>query len=167
RIGLCKSTEYLGAHVGTRGLVKLSDKKVKMKPDEKRKICRAWDWLKQNHPLIRQLDIGDPSDLMNATKEIVEQEPEADEWRNVNESGLRAYHMGPVGTGGPRMADELSNLDNMAIGVLGRDQQLVKYSNPCLLGYLFPTLYPEGQGFFSKDYSGIKGDQNLGIQCYG
>ncbi|KAG0027227.1 hypothetical protein BGZ81_005791 [Podila clonocystis] len=74
--------------------------------------------------------------------------------------------MGPVGTGGPRTADESSNLDNMPIGVLGRDQQLVKYSNPCLLGYLFPTLYPEGRGFFSKDYDGINNGQSQRIQCH-
>ncbi|KAK3807139.1 MAG: hypothetical protein J3R72DRAFT_481202 [Linnemannia gamsii] len=160
RIGLYKSKEYLGAHVGTRGLVKLSDKKTKMKPEEKKKILRAWEWLKQNHPLIKQVDVDEPSDLMNASEKVVEREPESDERRNINESGFRACHMGPIGTGGPRTADESNNLDNMAIGILGRDQQIVKYSNPCLLRYLFPTLYPEGQGFFSKDYAGINGGQN-------
>ena len=53
RIGLYKSKEYFGAHIGTRGLVKLSDKNVKMKSEEKQKILYAWDWLKQNHPLIK------------------------------------------------------------------------------------------------------------------
>lgn len=166
RIGLYKSKEFLGAHVGTRGMVELSDKKVKMKPEEKQKICRAWDWLKLNHPLIRQVDVDEPGDLMNATENVVEQEPESHGARNVNVSGLRAYHLGPVGTGGPRTADESSNLDNMPIGILGRDQQLVKYSNPCLLGYLFPTLYPEGRGFFSKDYDGIEVGQNQRIRYH-
>lgn len=167
RIRLYKSKEYLGSHVRTCSLVKLSDMKVKITDDEKQEICDAWDWMKQNHPLIRQVDVDEPSDLMNATEKVVEQEPEADEQRNVNVSGLHAYHMGPVDTSGPRTADESSNLDNLAIGVLGHDQQLVKYSNPCLLGYLFPMLYPEGQGFFSKDYSGIMGDQNQRIQYHG
>ncbi|KAK3805463.1 MAG: hypothetical protein JOS17DRAFT_781367 [Linnemannia elongata] len=71
RIGLYKSKEYLGAHVGTRGLLKLSDKKVKMNREEKQKILRAWDWLKQNHPLIKQVDVDEPSDLMNATENDV------------------------------------------------------------------------------------------------
>ncbi|KAF9082828.1 hypothetical protein BGX29_003594, partial [Mortierella sp. GBA35] len=139
RIGLYKNKEYLGAHVGTRGLVKLSDMK---------------------------LDVDEPSDLMNATEKVVDQETEASGRRNVNISGLRAYHMGPVDTGSPRTADESNNLDDMVIGILGRDQQLVKYSNPCLLGYLFPTLYPKGRGFFSKDYGDIEGDQNQRIQYY-
>ncbi|KAK3842807.1 MAG: hypothetical protein J3R72DRAFT_420982 [Linnemannia gamsii] len=73
RIGLYKSKEYLGAHVGTRGLVKLSDN-VKMKPEEKLKILRAWDWLKQNHPLIKQVDVNEPSDLMNATEKVVDKD---------------------------------------------------------------------------------------------
>ncbi|KAG0047883.1 hypothetical protein BGZ89_004763, partial [Linnemannia elongata] len=68
--------------------------------------------------------------------------------------------MGSVGTGGPRTAHELSYLDDMVIGILGRDQQLIKYPHPCHLGYLFPNLYPKGRGFFSKDYGGIEGDQN-------
>ncbi|KAG0197044.1 hypothetical protein BGX33_000990, partial [Mortierella sp. NVP41] len=139
RMGLYKSNEYLGAHVGMRGLVKLSDMK---------------------------LDVDEPSDLMNATEQVVDQETESSAQRNVNVSGLRAYHMGPFDTGGPRTADESSNLDDMVIGILGRDQQLAKYSNPCLLGYLFPTLYPKGRGFFSKDYDGIEGDQNQRIQYY-
>ncbi|KAG0061881.1 hypothetical protein BGZ89_011110 [Linnemannia elongata] len=62
--------------------------------------------------------------------------------------------MGPVVTCGTRSADESSYLDNMITGILGCDQQPVKYSNPCLLGYLFPNLYPKGRGFFSKDYRG-------------
>jgi len=166
RIGLYKSKEYLGAHVGTRGLVKLSDVNVKMKAAEKQKICRAWDWLRQNHRLIRELDIDEPSDLMNATERVVDQEPESNERRNVNESEFRACHMGPVDTGGPRTADESNNLDDMAIGILGRDQQLVKYSNPCLLGYLFPTLYPESRGFYSKNYADIESDQNQRLQYH-
>jgi hypothetical protein len=165
RIGLYKSKEYLGAHVGTRGLVNLSDVNVKMKPEEKQKIVRAWDWLKQNHPLIKQVDVDEPSDLMNATEKVVDKEPESNERRDVNESGFRACHMGPVGTGGPRTADESNNLDNLAIGILGRDQELVKYSNPYLLGYLFPTLYPEGQGFFSKEHGVIEVDRIQKVQC--
>lgn len=166
RIGLYKSNTYLGAHVGTRGLISLSDITVEISKPEKQKICDAWDWMKQHHPLIRRVNVDEPSDLMNATETIVEQELGTSERRNVNVSALRAYHMGPVGTGGPRTADESSNLDNMPIGVLGRDQQLVKYSNPCLLGYLFPTLYPEGRGFFSKDYDGINNAQSQRIQCH-
>lgn len=155
RIGLYKSKEYLGAHVGTRDLVKLSDKSIKMKVAEKQKICRAWDWLKQNHWLIRESDVDEPSELMNATEKVVDQELESNGRRNVNKSGFRTYHMGPVDTGGPRTEDESNNLDDMAIGIPGREQQLVKYSNPCFLGYLFPTLYPESRGFYSKDCGGI------------
>ncbi|KAK5814775.1 hypothetical protein F5H01DRAFT_322958 [Linnemannia elongata] len=105
KVGLHKSNEYLGAHVGTRGLVKLSNMKVDIEDKGLQKICNAWDWM--NWP-------------------------------------PRAYHMGPVGTGGPRTADESSYLDDMIIGILGRDQQFIKYSNPCLLGYLITTLCPKG-----------------------
>ncbi|KAG0333482.1 hypothetical protein BG005_005165, partial [Podila minutissima] len=70
------SKEYLGAHVRTHGLIKLSHKNVKMKPEEKQKILRAWDWLKQNHPLIKQVDVDEPSDLKNATEKVVDKEPE-------------------------------------------------------------------------------------------
>ena len=156
RIGLYKSKEYLGAHAGTHGLIRLSDENTKISKEDKKRICDAWDWMKQNHPLIREVDMDEPSDLMNATERVVEQESELGGRRNINESHLRAYHMGPVGTGGPTTADESSNVENLTIGVLGRDQQLVKYSNPCLLGYLFPTLYPKGQGFYSRNYDGIK-----------
>ncbi|KAF9333548.1 hypothetical protein BGZ91_011215 [Linnemannia elongata] len=76
------------------------------------------------------------------------------------------FHMGPVITGDTRTADESNYLGNMITGILGCDQQLVKYSNPCLLEYLLPNLYPKGRGFFSKDYSGIEGDQNRRIQYY-
>ncbi|KAF9080150.1 hypothetical protein BGX23_002575, partial [Mortierella sp. AD031] len=166
RIGLYKSKEYLGSYVGTCGLAMLSDDKVKMKPEEKQNILRAWDWLKHYHPLVRQVDVDDPNDLVNASERVFEQEQETAGRRNVNESGFRAYHMGPVDTGGPRTADESNNVDDMAIGILGRKQQLVKYSNPHLLGYLFPTLYPVGQGFYSKDYGGIKRERNQNIQYH-
>ena len=81
-------------------------------------------------------------------------------------SPLGAYHMGPVGTGGPTTADESNNLANLTIGLLGRNQEAVKYSNPCLLGYLFPTLYPRGQGFYSLDYDGVKRGHNDQIEFY-
>ncbi|KAF9979620.1 hypothetical protein BGZ75_009419 [Mortierella antarctica] len=54
----------------------------------------------------------------------------------------------------------------MAIGIEGPNQTLVKYSNPCLLGYLFPTLYPVGRGYFSLDYDGIQEDMDQGIIYY-
>ncbi|KAG0336081.1 hypothetical protein BG004_008209 [Podila humilis] len=166
RIGLYKSPNYLGAHAGTLGLVSLSDIKTTMTDEDKQRVRDAWDWMKQNHPLISCLKIDEPSDLMNATENVVVYTRESSGRRNINVSGLRAYHMGPVGTGGPRTANELSNIDNLPIGVLGGDQQLVKYSNPCLLGYLFPTLYPEGRGFFSKDYDGIQSRTNQIIQYH-
>ncbi|KAG0274916.1 hypothetical protein BGZ96_004032, partial [Linnemannia gamsii] len=161
-----RGEEYLGSYVGTRGLAMLSDDKVKMKPEEKQNILRAWNWLKHYHPLVRQVDVDDPSDLVNASERVFEQEQETAGRRNVNESGFRAYHMGPVDTGGPRTADESNNVDDMPIGILGRNQQLVKYSNPHLLGYLFPTLYPDGQGFYSKNYGGIKRERNQNIQYH-
>ncbi|KAF9323919.1 hypothetical protein BG006_001005, partial [Podila minutissima] len=166
RIGLYKNDDYLGTHIGTRGLAKLSDKKVKISAEEKQKICDAWDWMKKKHPLIREVNMEEPSDLMNATESVQIEELESSARRNVNESGLRAFHIGPVDTGGPRTADESNKLENMVIGILGQDQQLVKYSNPCLLGYLFPTLYPKGRGFFSLDYGGIGDGQNQEIQYH-
>ena len=98
------------------------------------------------------------------TEKIVEKEPESNKQRNINESGFRAYYMGPVGTDGPRMADESNNIDNLAIGILGYDQEFIKYSNPYLLGYLFSTLYPEGQRFYSKEHGIIEVDKNQRIQ---
>ncbi|KAF9583846.1 hypothetical protein BGW38_008338 [Lunasporangiospora selenospora] len=132
----------------------------------KKQIRDAWDWMKQHHPLINSLNIDEPSDLMNATENVVVYDSESSGRRNINVSGLRAYHTGLVGTGGPRTANELSNLDNLPIGGSGGDQQLVKYSNPRLLEYLFPTLYPEGRGFFSKDYDGIQTGHNQRIQYH-
>ncbi|KAF9922490.1 hypothetical protein BGZ67_010491, partial [Mortierella alpina] len=74
--------------------------------------------------------------------------------------------MGPIDTGGPRTADESQRFENMAIGIQGREQKLVKYSNPCLLGYLFPTLYPRGKGFFSLDYDGINSTVGQEVQYH-
>ncbi|KAF8945665.1 hypothetical protein BGZ47_002225 [Haplosporangium gracile] len=110
------------------------------------------------------MDVDEPSDLMNATEKVVDREPESNERRDVNESGFRSCHMGPVGTGSPRTADEANNLDNMATGILGRDQELVKYSNPYLLGHSFPTLYPEGRGFFSKGHGIVEVDKIQSVQ---
>lgn len=155
RIGLCKSKQYFGAQAGTRGLIRLSDMDVDISIQDKMRIRAAWLWMKINHPLIKDLNVDEPSDLTNATETLVENDTEGtDEY--VDKSRLEACHMGPVGTGGPSTADEANNLANLTIGLLGRDQEIVKYSNPCLLGYLFPTLYPGGQGFFSLDYSGVK-----------
>ncbi|OAQ32493.1 hypothetical protein K457DRAFT_16501 [Linnemannia elongata AG-77] len=86
--------------------------------------------------------------------------------QDVDITRLGACHMGPVGTGGPTTADESNNLGNLTIGLLGRDQKVVKYSNPCLLGYLFPTLYPRGQGFYSLDYDGVKRGNIDQIEVY-
>ncbi|KAG0320070.1 hypothetical protein BG000_003709 [Podila horticola] len=115
RIGLYKSNEYHGAHVGTRGLINLSDITVEISEPEKQKKCDAWDWMKQHHPLIRRVNVDEPSELMNATERVIKQESESYGRRNVNVPGLRACHMGPVGTGGPRTADESSNLENMPL----------------------------------------------------
>lgn len=84
--------------------------------------------MKQNHPLIRWVDVDEISDLINATERVIEQESGPYERRNVNVSGLRAYHRGPVGTGSPRTADESSNLDNMPICV-PYNQNLTYISN--------------------------------------
>lgn len=43
---------------------------------------------------------------------------------------------------------------------------MVKHSNPCLLGYLFPTLYPRGPGFYSLDYDGVKRENIDQIEVY-
>ncbi|KAH7052425.1 hypothetical protein BKA57DRAFT_502600 [Linnemannia elongata] len=125
-----------------------------MSIEDKQRIYIAWYWMKENHPLIKGLDIEEPSDLTNASETLLEEAEITEE--GVDMTRLGACHMGPVGTGGPTTADESNNLGNMAIGLLGRDQKVVKYSNSCLLGYLFPTLYPRGQGFFSLDYDGVK-----------
>lgn len=165
RIGLYKSNDYLGPHAGTRGLISLSDKDVELSDEDIDKIWNAWDWLKANNPLIRDVDVDAPGNLTNAS-ERVEHNSESDGQRNINTSELRAYHMAPIGTGGPSTANESSKLENLPFGVLGREQHVVKYSNPCLLGYLFPTLYPEGRGYFSKNYDGIQGGRNRQIECY-
>lgn len=158
RIGLYKSNRYFGAHAGTRGLIRLSDMDAKMSDVDKRRVCDAWDWLKLNHPLIKELNMQDPGILTNATETLLQERVQEEEDR-VETSALAACHLGPIGTGGPMAGDELNNLGNLTIGLLGPEQEVVKYSNPCLLGYLFPTLYPRGQGYFSLDYGGvIRGD---------
>jgi hypothetical protein len=164
RISLCKSKQYFGSHAGTRGLIRLSDIDVKMSIEDKQRICNAWYWMKQNHPLIKDLDIEEPSDLTNATETLLEDVGMTEE--DIDISRLGACHMGPIGTGGPTTADESNNLANLTIGLLGRDQKVVKYSNPCLLGYLFPTLYPRGQGFYSLDYDGVKRGYDDHIEFY-
>ena len=164
RISLCKSKRYFGSHAGTRGLIKLSDMDVKMSIEDKQRICIAWYWMKENHPLIKDLDIEEPSDLTNATETLLEEADMTEQ--SVDMTRLGACHMGPVGTGGPTTADESNNLGNLTIGLLGRDQKVVKYSNPCLLGYLFPTLYPRGQGFYSLDYDGVKRGNIDQIEVY-
>ncbi|KAF9200599.1 hypothetical protein BGZ49_009157 [Haplosporangium sp. Z 27] len=110
--------------------------------------------------------MDEPSDLMNASESMATHDSDPSGRKNINVSRLRAIHMGPVGIGGPKTADESNKLENMPIGILGSEQKLVKYSNPCLLGYLFPTLYPEGRGYFSLDYEGIDIDQNQEIQLF-
>lgn len=165
RISLSKSNKYFGFHAGTRGLIRLSDMDVMMSDYDKQRICNAWHWMKLHHPLIKSLDIEEPSDMTNATETLLQ--PVSELTNEVDGmSRLGAYHMGPVGTGGPTTADESNNIANLTIGLLGRDQQLVKYSNPCLLGYLFPTLYPQGRGFYSMDYDGVKNGDNDEIDFY-
>ncbi|KAF9923775.1 hypothetical protein FBU30_006183 [Linnemannia zychae] len=164
RISLCKSKRYFGSHAGTHGLIKLSDMDVKMSIEDKQRICIAWDWMKENHPLIKDLDIEEPSDLTNATETLLE-EAEMTE-QGVDMTRLSACHMGPVGTRGLTTADESNNLGYLTIGLLGRGQKVVKYSSPCLLGYLFPTLYPRGQGFYSLDYDGVKRENVDQIEVY-
>ncbi|KAI7818574.1 hypothetical protein BC939DRAFT_462526, partial [Gamsiella multidivaricata] len=132
---------------------------------DKIRIRAAWLWMKLNHPLIKELNVDEPSDLTDATETLLEYNAEAAD-ESANMSRLEAFHMGPVGTGGPTTADEANNLANLTFGLLGRDQEVVKYSNPRLLGYLFPTLYPSGQGFFSLDYSGVKRGCNGEIEVF-
>lgn len=118
RIGPGKNDNYLGAHAGTRGLIRLSDEKTELSKEDKKRICDVWDWMKNNHPLIKGVNIDEPSDLTNASERPVQCESELGGRRNVNGSRLRAYHMGPVGTGGPRTADESSKVDNLTTGVM-------------------------------------------------
>lgn len=169
RISMCKSKQYFGSHAGTRGLIRLSEMDANMSNRDKERVCNAWYWMKMNHPLIKDLQIEDPSDLTNATETLLEPDEEMeeemeDEMEEEVTSRLRACHLGAIGTGGPTTADELNNLANLNFGLLGRDQEVVKYSNPCLLGYLFPTLYPRGRGFFSLDYSGARRGHDVQIE---
>ncbi|KAF9300349.1 hypothetical protein BGZ74_007999, partial [Mortierella antarctica] len=60
----------------------------------------------------------------------------------------------PVYEGGPRTADEENDFENLVFGV-DDTRKLVKYGNPRLMGYLFPSLYVEGKGFYSLNYKGI------------
>lgn len=68
--------------------------------------------------------------------------------------------MGLVDTGGPSTADESHNLDDMAVGILGREQQLVKYSKPIPPRMSLSYALPESRGFYSKNYAGIESDRN-------
>ncbi|KAG0044352.1 hypothetical protein BGZ83_010426 [Gryganskiella cystojenkinii] len=62
--------------------------------------------------------------------------------------------MMPMHEGGPRTADEENRFENLIFGV-DDDRTLIKYGNPRLMGYLFPTLYVNGEGFYSLDYDRI------------
>jgi hypothetical protein len=122
RISLCKSKRYFGSHAGIRGLIKLSDMDAKMSIEDKQRICIAWEWMKENHPLIKNLDIEEPSDLTNATETLLEEAEITEE--GVDMTRLGACHIGPVGTGGPTTANESNNLGNSTIGLLGCSSQV-------------------------------------------
>ncbi|KAF9121258.1 hypothetical protein BG015_005874, partial [Linnemannia schmuckeri] len=76
---------------------------VNMSIEDKQRICIAWDWMKENHPLIKDLDIEEPSDLTNATETLFEEAEMTEQGVDMTRHG--ACHMGPVGTGGPTTAN--------------------------------------------------------------
>lgn len=155
RIGLYESRDYLGAHVGTRGLSKLTSSESPLTVQEAQRIIDAWEYLKKNHPLFQGLQVDNIGGLVSINEKLKVEEFEGNGRFNENKSKFQGYHMVPVGGGGPKSGDERYRMEDMSVGILGNDQRMVKYSNPCLFGYLFPTLYPNGRGYYSMDYDGI------------
>lgn len=119
----------------------------------------AFRWLNANNNIFKDRDRPEELRMVATIPEVMRisrQEAHVDE----NLSGFRDEIMMPVNDGGPRTADEENAFRNLVFGV-DNQNRLVKYSNARLMGYLFPSLYVKGEGFYSLNYPGIKGGNSL------
>lgn len=154
RIGLYSSSSYLGDYAGTRGMMRNQDGIMsRYTEDDLSRIEEAFVWLRENNDIFKDRAPADDAALLPEVPELIrtsQQETRVD----VNESAFRDELMMPVYEGGPRTADEENDFVNLVFGV-DDTKKLVKYGNPRLMGYLFPSLYVKGKGFYSLNYEGI------------
>lgn len=154
RIGLYSSSSYLGDYVGTRGMMRNQDGIMsRFTEDDLSKIDKAFAWLQESNKVFKDRTPTDDEARILQVPELLQTSRE--EIRvDVNVSAFRDELMMPVYEGGPRTADEENAVENLVLGV-DDSNKLVKYGNPRLMGYLFPTLYVNGVGFYSLNYEAI------------
>jgi len=160
RIGLYNSPDFLGEFSGTRGIGRSQKSLDSMMTDvEARRIVNAFNWLKSNNGIFKDRGPADESRVVANITEVMRisrNEIQVDE----NPTTFRDEIMMPVDDGGPRTADEENAFRDLVFGVDDKNH-LVKYSNPRLMGYLFPSLYVNGKGFYSLNYQEIAGGNQL------
>ncbi|KAG0317728.1 hypothetical protein BG000_004447 [Podila horticola] len=139
---------------------------------DRHRVVNAWNWLNTNNHLFRNMQ-QQQAQLQAVVEELYELEEDEDISNAVPHPGR--YHF-PTGIiqmpdPGPRMADVGIEQVNVAINPL--TDQLVKYSNPNLMGLLFPELYPFGQDFFKLEHhkknlrpAVDQGDPTFSIKAY-
>lgn len=170
-IGIYKCLSYLGRNAGTRGLISnhLREKK-KLSEDQIRRIFVAYSWLKANNYIYKdkaifaedeRTDGGSIGSLTTALSSFAMERNLDDEESYTNNSqeknNLQETIFLPANDGIPSISNQGSEhgLKDIIFGV-DSQKRLVKYSNPRLLGYLFPNIYVEGKGFYSLNYDGLE-----------
>lgn len=171
RIGIYKCSSFLGREAGTRGLIsnQLKEKK-KLSEDQIQCILVAYSWLKSNNYIYKdepfftedeRVDVGSFDSLTTSLSSLTtERNLEGGIWTFKNSQdtdNLRDKIFLPANDGLPSMTNQ-GNEHGLKDVIFGIDSQkrFVKYSNPRLLGYLFPTIYVKGKGFYSLSYDGIE-----------
>jgi hypothetical protein len=155
RIGLYKNPSYsVGEYDGSRGMIKNQDGDMSSYSEEDlERIDEASEWLRENNRIYRDrapVLVGGSIPVVREKIRKHQQKTHVD----VNRSAFQEELLMPVYEGGPRTADEENSFERLVFGV-DDTRNLVKYGNPRLMGYLFPSLYVEGKGFYSLDYKGI------------
>ncbi|KAG0328913.1 hypothetical protein BG000_000270 [Podila horticola] len=79
---------------------------------------------------------------------------------NENISGFTESILMPVDDQGDAAGEDVPAFADIVVGVMGT-QEVVKYSNPELLGLLFPMLYVLGVGFYSLNYAALGNPQPI------
>lgn len=149
KIGMFRSKNYLGSHVGTRGLIKdLNNEGWTLQDNDRERILEAWDWIKSNNPLFATRSYnGECIDLAEMWDDNTGV-PVANVGPELYFGKMDHVIMLPNDQVGPACGTEGNRHDSLAIGIDDAGD-IVKYSNPNLLGLLFPTLYVYGRGYYS------------------
>lgn len=154
RIGLYESSSYIGDYGGTRSIVRTRERDMSSYMEEDLlRIHQAFQWLQTNNRIFRDQGPVEDGAFVSDIPKLIRmhrQETHVD----VNESLFQDEIMMPVYEGGPQTADEENKFENLVFGV-DDNRNLVSYRNPRLMGYLFPSLYVKGEGFYSLNYAGI------------